>query len=199
MKQYIFFILLPFVFGCTKNKTFNNKYFTVSVPTEFKVDSINLGQFSSEKFPGRELIIKDDLESFLYSFYLDNKNPEEKKGFSIANSVIENKSKKDDSEIILNELKEQQEYFSQNKSKKFELILPLKDTVVQNRKYSYYIYAYSNLYDNDSNKTKRGRLFIKTKEKIHDIDLVFNTKDKSSIQNQFKELFSIVSTITFKK
>lgn len=187
-------MLLPFVLGCTKNKTFSNKYFNLSVPTEFKIDSINLGEFATTKFPGRELIIKNDLESYLYSFYLDDKDFKARKGINIANTVMENGSKRDVQEIILNELAEQKKYFSQNEDKNFELIVPLKDTIVKNQKYSYYIYSYNQ----DQTKIKRARVFTTAKEKLHDIDLAFNNKDKSSIQNQFNELFSIVNTLTFK-
>lgn len=188
-------MLLPLVLGCTKNKTFNNKYFNLSVPAEFKIDSINLGDFSTTKYSGSELIVKNDLECYIYSFYLDHKEFRERKGIYFANTVMKNHSKKDVHEIILAELAKQKKYFSEDTYKNFELIVPLKDTIVKNQKYSYYIYSY----EEDQTKIKKGRVFTTAKGKIHDIALAFNNKDNSSIKNQFNELFSIVNTITFKK
>nr|WP_315188154.1 hypothetical protein [uncultured Flavobacterium sp.] len=199
MKQYIFYILLLFIFGCAKNKSFNNKYFSLSVPAAFIIDSINIGEYSSTKFPGRELISAKDSESYIYSFYSDNKNSKERKGFTIPCTVMQNNLKVNYNEIILRELEKQKKYFSQNVNQNFEVLIPLKDTIVKNQKYSYYIYQYNNSDNKDVIKIKRARLFTKVNEKIHDIDLVFNSKDKSPVQIQFNELFSIVNTITFRK
>nr|WP_198999850.1 hypothetical protein [Flavobacterium sp. ASV13] len=199
MKRFIFYILLLFVLGCTRYKSFSNKYFSLTVPNEFIIDSINLGEYNLTKFPDRQLISKGDSDIYSFSFYSNKKNFRERKGVTISNSIIENKDNKDYKKVILEEIRKQNKFFSQGNNKNYEIIIPLKDTVIKNRKYSYFLYQYDYSNNTEIDTIKKGRLFIERNEKIHDLDLKFDSKDNSSMQKQFNELLSIVETIKFKK
>lgn len=187
------------IMACKKDKSFHNKYFDLTVSEEYSIDSIDFGEYNATKFPDRELIFEEDPNSYCFSFYINNKNFEERKGITLYNTVIKNNSNKSYKEVVFDEIKKQESVFKQGKNKNYKVISTLKDTLIQNQKYSYYSYQYDNLNNTNFNTIKYIRLFTEKKQKIHDIDLKLDSKDNSSLQHQFNELLNIVKTVNFKK
>ncbi|MEO7979127.1 hypothetical protein [Flavobacterium sp.] len=198
VKRFIFCLIILSVIACKRDKSFNNKYFTLTVPKEYTIDSINFGEYIPSKFPDRQLIFEKDPSSYCFSFYINNKNFEERKGITLYNTVIKNNLNKGYKEVVFNEIKKQELSFKQGQGKKYKLISAIKDTVIQNQKYTYYIYEYDYLNNTNVKRIKNIKLFTEKNKKIYDIDLKLDSKDNSSLQNQFNELLNIVKTLNLK-